>query len=141
MVNFNDSSELIENFIQSSINKFILEEGTPSSVGVYCCPWAGWITTNFNINSTLEETENNCPDFEFVEYEIIDLENWEDEYTQENPVFLMNGNKIFFQHESTDKFNGLVFSFLLPIVKKIKDKNDMLFILQMLDSEFVQVVE
>lgn len=141
MVNFNDSSELIENFIQSSINKFILEEGTPTSVGVYCCPWSGWITTHFNINRTLEETDNNCPDFEFVEYDIIDVYDWVNEYEKENPVFLMNGNKIFFQHESTDKFNGLVFSFLLPIVKKIKDKNDMLFLLQMLDSEFVQVVE
>ena len=69
----------IESFVLNSIQKFTSENQQPSSIGIYCCPWAGWLTTNFNISTTLEETENNCPDFEFVEFGLLELDKWQEE--------------------------------------------------------------
>jgi hypothetical protein len=62
-INLDNDIKIIEDFIQNSIEKFKIENGNPNSIGIYCCPWAGWLTTNFNLDKTLKETENNCPDF------------------------------------------------------------------------------
>ena len=37
------------------------ENKRPNSIGIYCSPWSGWLTTNFNISKNIAETENNCP--------------------------------------------------------------------------------
>ena len=141
MINIDKDIKKIEESIQDSIEKFKIENGNPNSIGIYCCPWAGWLTTNFNLGKTLNETENNCPDFQFVEFDFLELPEWQEEYENDNPEFEINGQTIQHNHDSGDeKLNELIFSYLTPIVKELKDKNNSTFLLQMLDSNFVQVV-
>ncbi len=141
MINIDKDVKQIEEFIQSSIEKFKLKNGNPNSVGIYCCPWAGWLTTNFNLERTLKETQNNCPDFQFVEFDFLELQKWQEEYENENPEFEINGKKIIHNHNLGDeKLNELVFSYLKPIVIGLKVKDNTIFLLQMLDSSFVQVL-
>lgn len=141
MLNLDHDLQKIEDFIQDSIQKFQTESGQPSSIGIYCCPWAGWLTTNFNLSKTLEETQNNCPDFQVVAYHFLDLPEWQEEYEKSEPIFQINGSKIELSPRSGDeKPNGTVFDYLKPIVARIKSKNAAVFLLQILDSRFVEVV-
>ena len=87
MVILDQYESQIERFIQSSVERFKMEIGSPSSVGIYCCPWAGWLTSNFNLSKTLQEAYSNCPDFEFVEFDCLDLAEWQKEYETDTYVF------------------------------------------------------
>lgn len=141
MINIYKNIKQIEKFIQNSIEKFKMENGNPNSIGIYCCPWAGWLTTNFNLEKTLDETQNNCPDFQFVEFDFLELPEWQEEYENTNPQFEINGQKIEHDHDFGDeKLNEIIFSYLKPIVRDLKNQNNSIFLLQMLDSSFVQVV-
>jgi len=113
----------IENFILTSTEKFKSENKQPTSIGIYCCPWAGWLTTNFNISTTLEETENNCPDFEFVEFGLLELDKWQEEYEKDVPTFKISETVINHNHDLGDEnINEIVFKFLEPIAITIKIK-------------------
>ena len=141
MINIDKNIKQIEEFIQNSIEKFKMENGNPNSIGIYCCPWAGWITTNFNLEKTLDETQNNCPDFQFVEFDFLELPEWQEEYENTNPQFEINGQKIEHDHDLGDEqLNDIIFNYLKPIVRDLKNQNDSIFLLQMLDSSFDQVV-
>jgi hypothetical protein len=141
MIHLNEHINLIEEFIQQSIVHFKQEHGNPGSIGIYGCPWAGWISINFNRNLTIEETENNCPDFEFVEYDTLELPQWQEEYENEAPEFMVNGQTIRFNHNDGDeKLNELIFNYLKPIILGIKEKHNTVFLLQMLDSLWVEIL-
>lgn len=125
----------IKQFITTSILKFTSTHKEPTSIGIYCCPWAGWLTTNYNIEKTLEETQDNCPDFEFVAFDHMELHDWQDEYENDFPVFIISGKNIEHNHDLGDeKLNELFFSFLEPIIIDLKLKFKTPFFLQMLDS-------
>jgi hypothetical protein len=142
MINLAKNVKQIEEFIQNSIETFKIENGNPTSIGIYCCPWAGWLTTNFNLEKQLKETENNCPNFEFVEFDFLELTEWKEEYENDKPVFEINSVLIKHNHNIGDeKLNELIFSYLEPIIKRLKEKNNSIFLLQMLDSSFVEVYE
>ena len=140
MIDLDKHSSIIETFIQDSIEKFKVDnDEAPKSIGIYCCPWAGWLTINFNINKTLKETNNNCPDFEFVEFDFFELEGWQEEYETENPTYKTNGLTIRKDPDTGDEgLNELIFKHMEPIVVKLKANNGSEFLLQMLDSSFVK---
>lgn len=140
MIDLDKQCSIIEKFIQVSIEKFKTDnKAVPKSIGVYCCPWAGWMTTNFNINKTLKETENNCPDFEFVEFDFLELEGWQEEYETENPTYKTNGLLIHYQPGTGDeKLNEVIFKYMEPIIVKLRANNESDFLLQMLDSNFIK---
>ena len=141
MIILDNYTHQIEEFIQNSIERFKIEKGVPNSIGIYCCPWSGWVTTNINLGKTLEETDNNCPDFEFVEFDLLELPEWEEEYGNDNPVFESNGLTMKFNHDLGDEiFNEAIFNFLIPIIYRIKGKNNCEFLFQMLDSSFVKSI-
>ncbi|RYX82638.1 hypothetical protein EON73_04205 [bacterium] len=141
MVILDDYLSQIDNFILTSIEKFTSENKPPSSIGIYCCPWAGWLTTNFNTSKTLEETENNCPDFEFVEFDFLELGKWQEEYEKDLPTFKISETVTNHNHNLGDeKLNELVFKFLETIATKIKLKFQQEILLQMLDSNCIKVL-
>jgi len=141
MVDLNDYANEIAEFITSSALSFKQEAGTFNSLGVYCCPWAAWITTNFNKTKTLEEAGHNCSDFEIVGYGSVDLNSWNEEYDKEEPDFRIKGLSIFLGHDDGDEaLNRIVFDFLHPIVMEIKSEIGTTVLLQMLDSECVTVM-
>jgi hypothetical protein len=134
-------SNQVEEFIQNSIEIFQAENGIPNSIGIYCCPWAGWLSLNFNLDKTLSETDNNCPEFQFVEFDLLELPEWQKEYESDTPLFVINGLTIKHNHDHGDeKLNELIFSYLKPIVKRANEKYDSHFLLQMLDSRFVEAL-
>ena len=137
MINLNDYSSKIENFIQDSIYKFQNQQQMPATIGIYCCPWAEWLTINFNISLT----QGNCPDFEFVEFDVLELVGWQNEYEKDFPEFKIDGLIKRHNHNFGDEhFNKLVFEFLKPIVSKLKKKYNSTFLLQMLDSRYVEIL-
>lgn len=130
----------IEDFILSSFEKFKLENGLPSSVGIYCCPWAGWLTVNFNINQSTGNSEWNCPDFEFVEFEVLNLGKWQEEYESEEPTFKVQDAITYHNHDSGDeKLNEFFSGLLQPIARVVKDKTQVNVLLQFLDSNCVKM--
>lgn len=141
MIDLNKNKQEIIDFLNSSIDRFLKNNEKPNSIGVYCCPWAGWITTNFNISKNIAETENNCPDFEFVEFDFLELSKWEDEYETDTPEYKLDGSIIQHDHNLRDEsLNQLIFEYLKPIVIEFKMKHDFDFLLQMLDSNKVEII-
>ena len=141
MLILDNYKDKIEDFISMSIEKFKVENGEPSSVGIYCCPWAGWLTTNFNSSKTIEETHSNCPDFEFVAFDSLDLGEWQAEYENDLPMFEISGKIANYGHDLGDeKLNEIIFTFLEPIAMKIKKVNHQELLLQMLDSNCYKVI-
>lgn len=141
MINLDEKTKQIEEFIQSSIDKFRIENGNPNAVGIYCCPWAGWLTTNFNLDKTLDETYNNCPDFQFVAFDSLESPELEEECEKDYPEFEINGQIIQHDQDSGDeKLNELIFNYLKSIARELKNKNNSIFLVQMLDSSLVQQV-
>lgn len=141
MINLNIYTQEIKDFLTSSIERFQKENERPNSIGVYCCPWSGWLTTNFNINKDITETENNCPDFEVVEFNFLELSKWEEEYESDNPKYKLDGSIRQHNHDLGDEsLNQLIFEYLKPIVMELKKKHNFDFLLQMLDSNKVEVV-
>jgi len=141
MIDLNENTENIKKFLSTSINRFQSENEKPNSIGIYCCPWSGWITTNFNVNTKLTETENNCPDFDYVEYDFMEIPEWQEEYENDKPEFKVNGSIINHNHDLGDEnINELIFEYLKPIVSELKNNYNSDFLLQMLDSRMVEEI-
>lgn len=141
MLNLDNYISKIENFIQASIQKFQSEHQNPTSIGIYCCLSAGWLTMNFNISRTVSETQNNCPDFEFVEFTYLGLEDWQNEYEKNSPEFMVNEKIRKYNHDLGDEvFNELIFEFLKSIISKLGKTPDSTFLIQMLDSRYIEIL-
>ena len=135
------NNQKINEFVRLSISRFEAENGKPLLVGIYCCPWAGWITTNFNLTKEIIDTNHYCPDFEYVEYDILELPEWVNEYETDFPEFALNGDLIKHDHDLGDEnLNRLMFHFLKSIMVKLKSNYEAPFILQMVDSEMIEVL-
>jgi hypothetical protein len=140
MIDLEEYNGVIESFIRDSTERFMADyKKQLTSIGIYCCPWAGWLTTNFNVNKTLAETNNNCPDFEFVEFDFLELNGWQEEYERESPAYKINQQVIHHRHDSGDeKLNELVFKFIEPLAAKLKKSYGSDILLQMLDSRCIK---
>ncbi|EMQ94991.1 hypothetical protein D778_00176 [Xanthomarina gelatinilytica] len=141
MIDLNKHTAEIKKFLNTSIERFQTENGKPNSIGIYSCSWAGWISINFNVNKSLTETANNCPDFEYVEFDLLEIPELQDEYETDNPEFKINDSIKTHDHELGDEnFNQLIFEYLKPIVKEIKGNFESDFLLQMLDSNLAEEI-
>jgi hypothetical protein len=141
MITLEDSKEKITNFIIDSIEAFKIQNGKFTSIGVYCCPWMGWISMCFNVDKALSATGYNCPDFDVVEFKILGLDSWEEEYENGSPAYKLNDQTIELNIDSGDEvLNELVFKFLSNIILRIKDTYNEHILLQMLDSKFLTIL-
>lgn len=139
MLNLNSSESVIKDFIVQAIDQFKSEEGEPSQIGIYCCPWIGWITINFNLKV---EDSRSTPDFNFVEFDIIDFEDWQQEYEAEEAKYML-GDKLI-EHNSDlgdERLNELFFRFLQPIVKELQLRYKLPFLLQLLGSAQLELID
>jgi len=142
MVVLDDYKSKIDEFIVEAVEKFKTLHGNPNSVGIYCCPWSGWLTINFNLKKSLQETNNNCPDFEFVEFDVLDFPEWQDEYESNAPKYQAGASITKFNHEEGDEdLNKIFFAYLLPIVTETNIRIKHKILLQFLDSNYLKVLQ
>ncbi|OCX51786.1 hypothetical protein BEL04_17390 [Mucilaginibacter sp. PPCGB 2223] len=143
IVNLLDYKEDIKNFILSTFDKFSEEQYRPYVMGIYSCPWSGWVSLHFNI--TKDAPMDSCVDFEFVEYGFISFEEWE-----ENTMIFgdsewqdANGKLLLRKWGDGDEIlNKLFFDFLKLIVSEIKQIKILPFVfIQMLDSAYSELIK
>ena len=141
MIDLSENTLKIKEFLNSSIHRFQEENNNPNSIGVYCNHRSGWITTNFNINKSIAITKNNCPDFEFVEFDFLELPEWEVEYEADIPEYKLNGVFVKHDHNLGDEhLNQMIFEYLKFIVVELKKNYRFNFLLQILDSDKTEVL-
>jgi hypothetical protein len=144
MIKIQDFSAKIKTELNTIIKNYNSEHKELNSIGIYSCPSSGWISLCFNKNKTIDDCGNNCPDFEFVEYGIIQIPEWEEEYNLEKIEIKENAFKTFrpnIEEEGDDAYNQIFFEYLKKIAKEelySKYKNKIL--VQMLDSQYCEII-
>lgn len=143
MLNLQDFPKLIETNTIEVINAFTHENGDFNSLGIYCCPWSGWISYSFNKIRLLEETEFNCPDFEYVEFKFMNIPKWLEIYENNGQIKLINDSVVEVSKlNGDDEFNKIFFDFLIDLVsnsERFKKYRGKIFI-QMLDSAYSKIL-
>tara|TARA_R110000764_G_scaffold232047_1_gene324026 strand:- start:55 stop:894 length:840 start_codon:yes stop_codon:yes gene_type:complete len=137
-------SQQIEDFVIRTLADFKEKEGEPSSMGIYCCPSSGWISLNFNIKKTVKETEHNCPDFEYVEFGLIDFEDWTNEYDSKHASWQDETGFVFkYDDELGDEgINNFFFIYLKSLYWAISKKHRLPdTLIQMLDSKHYTFIQ
>ncbi|HEX8549821.1 MAG TPA: hypothetical protein VF691_22865 [Cytophagaceae bacterium] len=142
MTNLQDDAEKIEQFVLEGFNKFFTENGAPTVMGIYCCPSSGWISLNFNKEKTLEQTFYNCPDFEYVEYSLIDLYDWVQEYESGSGVWKNKTTTYKYNIDDGDEgLNIFIYNFLKTLILEISGKTTLpATFIQFLDSKIGEEV-
>ncbi|MDP9079672.1 MAG: hypothetical protein M3O71_19770 [Bacteroidota bacterium] len=142
MVELINDREPITQFIIEGLEKFVVEVGKPSIMGIYCCPWSGWITLNFNVTFSLEEQNYSCPDFEFVEFDIVEFQKWEEEYESDQGVWVDDSKNYEYNFDEGDEgLNSFFYSFLKNLIFSLNEKYKLpSTIVQFLDSRICERV-
>lgn len=143
MIKLSDFDSRIINGIDESIQKYLGQHGSFSALGIYSCPWSGWVSICFNRTKTISDAEENCPDFEDVEYGMIEIEEWSNEYNSDKSIIEYNNktHELEIEEVGDDGYNVYFFKYLIDIVNTkygIKYKNKIL--IQMLDSEYFEII-
>lgn len=88
-------------------------------VALYCCPCAGWLTINFDT----EKDSDNCPDFIYSAFDLLQLEEWQEEYDNDS-ILEINVNdeikSIDVEEEGDEAFNEVVFDYLKMLLQDPK---------------------
>lgn len=141
MVQLENDLDPIRDFIQGAVDRFRNEHGTPTVVGIYCCPWAGWLSVNFNLDQQLNVTGSNCPDLQYVEYDLFEIPSWQEEYESDEASFSLHGEiTVMDPDQGDEQLNELIFKFLKELINGIKPEQSPVFFLQLLDSRFAEQV-
>lgn len=140
MIILEDEKLTLINFIVDSIEAFKTQKGNFNSIGIYCCPWSGWISISFNVDKSIEDASYNCPDFDFVEFDLLEPNKWRQEYESEAPTYKFGTKTVVFNWDLGDEvINEIVFEFLSTIIITLKNTIKVDILLQMLDSKFYKV--
>lgn len=170
MINLEHARKPVQALIESSLTSFAAAEPgvTWCTFALYACPWAGWISTNFDTkaNSARIDAEfgvhgtewyaedewgrfnTNCPDFAFREWRLLDLPDWQAEYEAAEPIHVrdLSGQDHFIGSEN-EAINGLTFLFLRTVLmdqlramkgNPLFPKARHRFGVQLLDSKFAE---
>lgn len=139
MIDFEADRQFVKELIESSLGSFAAERpGVAwSTFALYACPWAGWITACFDSEANSAQTvaaieangpdwygedewgrfNNNCPNFQFVEWRLLSLPHWQGECEAAEPIHVrdLSGQDHFIGSEN-EAINGLVFAFLRKVL-------------------------
>ena len=89
----------------------------------------------------MPDTGENCPDFEFVEFDSLDFPQWQSEYESDEAEYQLGNSIIKYTHEGGDEeLNEIFFSYLLPVMREVKGNIDQTILLQLLDSNCRKVL-
>lgn len=154
MIDLNNYKTTIINFWKESIDKFVeLNPDTEvSAISLYCCPWAGWITINFDTVERLPLKKRkkyyiNSPGFEYSAFKDLMVDEWQQEYEENLFVIIKtdSNNIKLLKVEDDEVYNQIFFQFLVTILKELdqnnflsnlKPQNNFMIGVQMLDSKY-----
>ena len=140
MIDLKDTVEPLRDLIENSLASFPAEhpDVTWCTFSLYACPWAGWVSTCFDTEENSArivdkfssngpdwygedvwgQFNNNCPDFMFPEWRLLDLEHWRTEYEEAEPIHVrdLDGQDHFIGDEY-EAINGLAFVFMRTVLR------------------------
>lgn len=170
MIELQAARQPVQDLIAESLSSFaqVQPDVVWSNFALYACPWSGWISTCFDTESRSVEHVaefakngpdwygedewgrfgNNCPDFQFVEWRLLALDQWHDEYETAEPIHVRDlDGRDHFIGNANEEINGLVFAFLRSVLLEEMEKRAAVpspqgahrrFGVQLLDSQFVE---
>jgi hypothetical protein len=124
MLTLEDHESRVIAFLDSGLARFVSEKPSvvATTIALYSCPQTGWVSLCLNTGDTPETHADNCPDFTFVEYALLEVPEWQEEYESENPeVEIASGGRtvlIHLEEEGDDAYNKPLFDFLLRVTKE-----------------------
>ncbi|MCC6983406.1 MAG: hypothetical protein IT535_09065 [Bauldia sp.] len=144
MIDLRDHVDPIRLWLIEGLVRFQSEHPTirAEHVALYCCPWAGWISLCLDSNPQLDQ---NCPDFEFVEFTLYDAPGWAADYeaAEGQPTVINTRGEEQSVVDGDEGLNRLFFEFLGDLMV---DRSTMTAIgavmrprrvgVQLLDSQF-----
>jgi hypothetical protein len=82
MIDLKSSAEPLVMFLDAQLAAFRAKHPEVASphVALYSCPWSGWVSLCLDPTA---QAEQNCPDFEFVEFAIFEAHEWTTEYEEQ----------------------------------------------------------
>ncbi|HEY0466373.1 MAG TPA: hypothetical protein VGC79_19320 [Polyangiaceae bacterium] len=119
MIDLREHSGPITAFLLAELARFGQEHpDVPSPhVALYCCPWSGWVSLCLNRTG---EIEQNCPDFEFVEFALYEAPVWAKQYESEERLTVVDSaglrHEVDVEAEGDELLNGLFFAFLADLL-------------------------
>ena len=118
MIKLIDHHKPILDFLTSALRRFRDDhrQVPVRHVALYCCPWSGWIS--LCLDSSLQE-DQNCPEFEFVEFDLYEDKSWVTEYEADIPkVMTVDGtvHDVDIESEGDEALNRLFYDFLVGLL-------------------------
>ena len=138
MIDLRKDIKKIKSFIEKGTDLLTKTNQEPKVVGIYSSPNYGWISLNFNSTKALEDSSLNCPDFEFVEFNLLELPDWETEYENSKPQITNSKGNIISMSEyfGDGEYKAPFYELLIEIAAKLSNTNESFqYFVQMLDSE------
>ncbi|MDO0825500.1 hypothetical protein [Desulfosporosinus nitroreducens] len=171
MINLAAFEKPIQKFIETSIASFSQQNPTTkvASFGLFCCPGSGWISIGFDTKTHSDENVaefkdqgpewygkddmgefcNNCPDFEFASFNMVDIPEWVEEYESGEVMSIIIDDSITkeidVEEEGDEALNEVFITFLIKVLKESERQSVFTNInresafrigVQMLDSEY-----
>jgi hypothetical protein len=149
MITLQDYEPKITATLDEVLPRFAAEHPTirVTAIALYCCPWTGTLSLCLNDTDTATEHEENCPDFEYVGYEEISFDEWQQEYLSKTPKVKLSALHTY-EHDhdgdgGDEAFNEPFFKFLVDLAQEYfkpgRSKIRATWIgVQMLDSRLVK---
>ncbi len=120
MIDLREHRDPVLQFLEAGLGDF--RRSHPSvpigHVALYCCPWSGWVSLCLD---SVEEEDQNCPDFLYVEAALYQADSWCTEYEDEEAprVTTLAGRTVELdvEGEGDEAFNREFFEFLQALLR------------------------
>jgi hypothetical protein len=145
MLILNNERAEIEAFIRESVTAFLTENPTtqPSCIALYASPVNGWISLCIDIVDHGSAPTTNCPDFSHVEFRLLKLPQWAEEYESPHPTIQRHDLRVvkLAPSDGDDAYNESFFLFLMKVSNDYYHHDSGVFRskwagVQILDSKF-----
>jgi hypothetical protein len=119
MVALQDYKPKITAMLDEALPRFAAEHPAIviTAIALYCCPWTGTLSLCLNSADTATKHEDNCPDFQYVGYEQMRFDEWQEEYESDEPEIKLSPLRTYKHgHDDGDEaFNEQFFKFLVDL--------------------------
>lgn len=123
MITLQDYKPKITAMLDEALPRFAAEHPTVriTAIALYCCPWTGVLSLCLNSTDTATKHEDNCPDFEYVGYDEMCFDEWQEDYESEKPKVKISALRTYKHDHDGDggdeAFNEPFFKFLVDLAQ------------------------